>query len=73
MNLKAGDKVEVEYEFNQYDDCIHSIGDSKDGYDLDDFTLVNIETIIDEIREDGGIIFKGIGEVLSIEYIKKQL
>lgn len=66
-------KVEVEYEFNQYDDCIHSIGDSKENYDLEDFTLINKVTKIEEIRVNGDIVFNGIGEVLSIDYIKQIL
>lgn len=72
-DLRVGQKVEVEYEFNQYDDRIHTIGDSKENYNPEDFTLINEITEITEIRENGGLVFKGILTVLSIDYIKRIL
>lgn len=72
-DLKVGMKVEIEYEFNQYEDNIHEIGDSKENYDSEDFTLINKITTIEKIRNNGDIVFKGIGQVLSIDYIKSIL
>ena len=72
-DLKVGTKVEIEYEFNQHDDCIHSIGDSKENYDPEDFTLINENTEIVEIRDNGDIVFDSVLYVLSADYIKRIL